>query len=53
MFFNSGKLFPFRGPIKYFESALPELGRSGDGKQFFKSSLKRLFDLFLMEMVEN
>ena len=24
--------FAFRGPIKYFELAPPELGRSGDGK---------------------
>ena len=28
------------GPIKYFESAPPDLGRSGDkNEQFFKSSL--------------
>ena len=26
------QFFAFRGPIKYFESAPPELGRSGDGK---------------------
>ena len=26
-------LFTFRGPIKYFQSAPPELGWSGDGKQ--------------------
>ena len=26
-------MFPFRGPIKYFESAPPELGQSGDDKQ--------------------
>ena len=32
--FNSKNLvFAFRGPIKYFESASPELGRPGDGKQ--------------------
>ena len=33
MFFNSEKVFAFRGPIKYFESAPPELHQSGDGKQ--------------------
>ena len=33
MFLNSKIFFTFRGPIKYFESAPPELGRSGDGKQ--------------------
>ena len=33
MFFNSEKMFAFRGPIKYSESAPPDLGRSGDGKQ--------------------
>ena len=32
MFFNSEKVFAFRGPIKYFESAPPELHQSGDGK---------------------
>ena len=37
MFFNSKKVFAFRGPIKYFESAPSE---SGDGKRtIFKSSL--------------
>ena len=40
MFFYSKKVFVFRGPIKYFESAPSELGRSGDGKRtIFKSSL--------------
>ena len=33
MFFNSENIFAFRGPIKFFESAPPELGRSDDGKQ--------------------
>ena len=33
MFLNSKTIFAFKGPIKYFESTLPELGRSGDGKQ--------------------
>ena len=35
MFFNSKKekQSPFRGPTKCFESAPPEWGRSGDGKQ--------------------
>ena len=32
MFFNSKKI-AFRGSIKYFESAPPELGQSGDGKR--------------------
>ena len=27
------KKIAFRGPVKYFEPATPELGRSGDGKQ--------------------
>ena len=40
MFFNSKKVFPFRDSIKYFESALLELGRLGDDKlTIFKSSL--------------
>ena len=40
MFFKSKKVFAFRDPIKYFESAPSELGQSGDGKQtIFKSSL--------------
>ena len=40
MFFNSKKVFAFRDPIKYFEVATSELGRSSDGKQTnFKSSL--------------
>ena len=42
MFFNAKKKkkkFAFRGPIKYFELAPPELGQLGDSKQFFKSSL--------------
>ena len=30
--FLTQKNFAFRGPIKYFESAPPELGRSGDRK---------------------
>ena len=33
MFFNSEKVFAFRGSIKYFESAPPELRQSGDGKR--------------------
>ena len=33
MFFNSNFFFAFRGSIKYFESAPPELGRSGDSKR--------------------
>ena len=33
MFLNSKTIFAFKGPIKYFESTLPELGRSVDGKQ--------------------
>ena len=32
-FFWTSKNFAFRGPIKYFVSVPPELGRSGDGKQ--------------------
>ena len=32
MLFNPQKN-SFRGAIKYFESAPPELGRSGDGKR--------------------
>ena len=33
-FFTQKDLFfPFRSPIKYFQSAPPELSRSGDGKQ--------------------
>ena len=40
MFLNSKKVFAFKDPIKYFESAPSELGRSGDGKRkIFKSSL--------------
>ena len=31
--FLTQKNFAFRGPVKYFESAPPELGRSGDGKR--------------------
>ena len=27
------KKIAFRGPVKYFESAPPELSRSGDGKR--------------------
>ena len=38
--FNSKKKIAFRDPIKYFESAPPELGWSGDNKQFFKFSLQ-------------
>ena len=30
---QKNKKIGFRGPIKYFESAVPELGRSGEGKQ--------------------
>ena len=39
MFFTSNFFFAFRGSIKYFESAPPELGRSGDSKRtiFFLS----------------
>ena len=33
MFRNLKKKFAFRAPIKYFEWAPPELGRSGDGKR--------------------
>ena len=41
MFLNSKTIFAFKGPIKYFESTPPELGRLVEGKQtiFFKSSL--------------
>ena len=40
MFFKSKKVFAFRDPIKYFESAPSELGRSSDGKRtIFKSTL--------------
>ena len=40
MFLNSKKVFTSRDPIKYFESAPSELGRSGDGKRkILKSSL--------------
>ena len=33
IFLTQNKNFTFRGPIKYFESAHPELSRSGDGKR--------------------
>ena len=33
MFRNLKKKIVFRAPTKYFESAPPELGRSGDGKR--------------------
>lgn len=39
------RFFVFRGPVKYFESAPPELGRLGDSKQFFKSSLIMGYDI--------
>ena len=47
MFLNLKKMFfTFRGPIKYLESAPPELGWSGEGKQFFKSSLIKIDQQF-------
>ena len=33
MLFQLKKNFAFRRPMKYFVSALPELGRLGDSKQ--------------------
>ena len=39
MFFNSKKKIAFKCLTKYFESAPPELGQSGDNKQFFKSRI--------------
>ena len=33
MFIRSKKMFDFRGSRKFFESAPPELGQSGDGKR--------------------
>ena len=45
MFFLTQRFFfAFRGSIKYFELAHPELGRSGDVKRtIFKSSLTNNF----------
>ena len=33
MFLKKKSVFAFRDPVKYFESAPPKLGRSGDGKR--------------------
>ena len=33
MFFKSKNKIAFRGPVKYFDSAPPVLGRSGDGQR--------------------